>query len=232
MKKVNLWVVALFTMLLAALCAGVANAQSQHGQATVLMGDYILPGFGEVSTPELGNQFHRVGIDAFYSLDKRETVFLGVAGHSWSRYNSVVNSASPLIKGRLRGDGVIMELSAGPTLQHRGHSAVGGTVIARGEFRLGCDSRTTLTMDVRAEAGGRGLFYDQAIGLRHRSFEARFGVSSVTQGQYLQVNYFTCERYSLGITYAWDRAMNTLLESQGLGESDRQALGFQAAVHF
>lgn len=229
----NPWAVALFAMLFTALCAGVANAQSYHGQASVLMGDYIIPGFGEVSTPELGNQFHRVGVEGFYSLNKQETFYFGVAAHSWARWNAVVNSVSPIIKGRVRGDRAVFDFAAGPVVQHRGYTAIGGTIIARGEIRLGCDgSKTSILMDVRTEAGGRGLFHDQSIGLRHGSFEGRFGVSSVTQGQYMQVSYFTCERYSLGLTYAWDRAMNTLLEAQGLGDYDRRALGFQATVHF
>lgn len=235
--KINLPFTALITSLLVGIFAGIfaekASAQTYHGQASVLMGDYIIPGFGEVSMPELGNQFHRVGVDAFYSLNKRETVFAGVTAHSWSRGNDMVLSASPLIKGRLRGDRMMMEFGVGPTLQHRGYALPGATLISRGEFRLGCeDSRSILLVDVRAEVGGRGIFYDQAVGLRHGKLEARLGVSSVSQGEYLQVNYFTCERYSIGLTYAWDRAMNTLLESQGFGDYHRRALGFQAAVHF
>jgi len=237
MKKFNFPLFSLITLLLAGIFAGIfaekANAQSYHGQASVLMGDYIIPGFGEVSTPELGNQFHRVGIDAYYSLNKRETVFVGVSGHSWSRGNDMVLSASPLIKGRLNGDRVMMELGVGPTIQHRGYALPGATLISRGEFRLGCEnSRSTLLVDVRAEVGGRGIFYDQAIGLRHGSFEGRLGVSSVTQGEYIQLNYFTSERYSLGLTYAWDSAMNNLLEAQGFGDYRRRALGVQASVHF
>jgi hypothetical protein len=108
---------------------------------------------------------------------------------------------------------------------------VGATVIAKGEFRL-LDEKTTVLMNVHAEAGNRGLFYDQSIGLRHRSLEGRFGVSSVTQGEYVQLNYFTCERYSLGVTYACDRAMNKMLETQGYGDFHRRALGIQATVIF
>lgn len=225
----NARIILIISMFALAYCA---SAQSYHGQASVLMGDYTIPDFGEVSTPELGNQFHHIGGEAFFSVSKRETVFIGGAAHSWSRRNTVVNSISPLLKGRLRGNGTLLEFSAGPTFQHRGHSAVGGTIIFRGEFRLGCDGRTTMLFNARAEAGGRGIFYDQSLGLRHRSFEGRVGFSSVTGGDYVQLNYFTCERYSLGITYAWDRQMNNLLESQGFGEYNRRALGIQAAVNF
>lgn len=229
----NRYFFALCIMLLTALCAAVANAQTYHGQASVLAGDYTISGFGKVSNPELGNQFHRVAVEGFYSLNKKETLFLGVSAHSWSRQNGVVNSASPVLKTRLGGERVMFDFAGGPTIQYRGHAVLGGTIFARGNIRLGCDgSKAFLIMDVRAEVGNRGLFHDQALGLRYGSFEGRFGVSSVVQGSYLQVSYFTCERYSLGLTYAWDPAMNAQLESQGLGDQHRRALGFQVTAHF
>lgn len=230
-NKINFHLIALVIMLVTSVCVGVVNAQSYHGQASVLMGDYTIPDFGEVSTPELGNQFHHIGGEAFFSISKKESFFVGGSAQNYSRYNTAVSSVSPLVKGRAQGNHRLIEFAVGPTFQYRGHGAIGGTIIARAEFRS-CDDNLSMFAGVHAEVGGRGIFYDQHVGARFKSFEGRIGVSSIAQGQYAQISYFTCERYSLGVTYAWDQAMNNLLESQGLGDYRRQALAFQAAVNF
>ena len=230
-KNFNFWSISLFTLLFIILCAGGVRAQPSNGQASVLMGDYTMPGFGEVSTPELGNQFHRISGEAFFSLNEKESFFLGGIAQSYSRQNTSVNSVSSLVKGRIQGNHRLIELAVGPTFQYRDRGAIGGTLIARAEFRS-CDDNLSMFVGVHAEVGGRSIFYDQHFGARFKSVEGRIGFSSLTQGQYVQLSYFTCERYSIGVTYAWDKSMNDTLESQGLGDQRRQALGFQATVHF
>ncbi len=232
MKKINFHLIALVAMLATAFIAGISsvNGQSSHGQMSVTMGDYVLKGFGEVSAPEQGNQFHRLNAEAFVSVNKKQTIFLGGYAQDWSRFNTSVLSTAALVKGRLQTNRYMMEASAGPVLQRRYQTAVGGAFVFKGTYLAG--QKSSFFVGGNFEVGRMGIFTDIYLGTRVHMFELRVGEASYIGGEYVQLNYFTSNNLSFGLTYASDRAVNKMLETQGLGDFHRRALGIQATVTF
>lgn len=210
--------------------AAVLHAQSSHGEMSVVMGDYVLKGFGEVSTPEQGNQFHRLNAEAFVSVNKKQTIFLGGYAQDWSRFNTSVLSTAALVKGRLQTNRYMMEASAGPVLQRRYQTAVGGAFVFKGTYHAGQNSSFFAGGDF--EVGRMGIFTDIYLGTRVHMFELRVGEASYIGGEYAQLSYFASKNFSFGLTYASDRAVNKMLETQGFGDFHRRALGIQAKVTF
>lgn len=233
--SINPWIFTLALMYAAVIPTAVVNAQGIEGRASIMAGDYLIKGFGEVSTPEQGNHFHQLFAETFVtkaSVRRENKFFFGGYAQMWSRFNTEVTSLAVAGKFQHKELGSFQfDVAAGPVLQYRDRLSYGGMVNAKATFLM-CQGDLAFSMFAHAEAGGRGLFYDSYVGVQYKKFELRRGMSSFVGGNYFRLDFHSSERYSFGATYAWDPLMNKLVADAGYEGFHRRALGVNATVHF
>ncbi len=228
------------TLCLALATSATVNAQtmSVEGKLSATAGSYVIPDFGEVSTPELGNDFHMFSAEVYDKPSARAerkavTYVLGGFVRSYSKFNSNLTSIGIAPRLGFASGRFHLQGALGPVLQHRDHKfALGGTFNMEARVDL-CEVEVFGHTDI--EIAGRGLFADiEAGALLLNRFEIMCGGSFFRSGNFLSANVLVGKERNVkfGATYVWNRSMNEVLQEAGLGEFKRRGLGLQCEVSF
>lgn len=228
------------TLCLALATSATVNAQTMpvEGKFSATAGSYVVPGFGEVSTPELGNDFHMLSAEVYDKPSARAerkaaTYVLGGFIRNYSRFNGCVTSVAIAPRLGFESGRFHLQGALGPVLQHRDHKfALGGTFNMEARVDL-CEVQVFGGTDI--EIAGRGLFADiEAGALLLNRVEIMCGGSFFRSGNFLSASWLCGKERNVkfGATYVWDRDMNAVLQEAGFGEFKRRGLGLQCEVSF
>lgn len=206
-----------------------------EGRVSAMLGSYVIPGFGEVSTPELGNDYHLLSARIYKKPKGDARVACMMGGHlrTYSRYNTVVYSTAFAPELQLRTqESIRIRVAAGPLLQLRDKKLALGVAVTGG-LEIDLCGKHQFIASGDFEFGRLGLYSDMEAGLRFwNRVELSSGKSFFRSGNFVKLNVRVMGSTEIGATYVWSRSMNEALEELGYGEYKRRGLGLQVEVKF